>query len=185
MSIPISGEYYRGTASFFGQYVSWSAHRYKGRNPDSSMGVLLQEDGGYIIVKHVNLCDEKLKNSLCVKFLKWKMICKCWYMWTLHSRKTTMCDYKVEVVFLIKPYVLYFRTAVFLWIPRVLNQSEDFGMFKLHIYMSMNVMNFLWLHYFICCSIWLHFSDEWILIFSTWKLDFNLVTTCALLCKML
>lgn len=44
-------------------------------------------------------------------------------------------DYEVEVVFLIKPYVLYFRTAVFLWIPRVLNQSEDFGMFKLHIYL--------------------------------------------------
>lgn len=56
--------------------------------------------------------------------------------------KKTMCDYKVEVVFLINPYVLYFRTAVFLRIPRVLNQSEDFGMFKLHIYMSMNVMNF-------------------------------------------
>lgn len=72
--LSISGEYYRGTASFFGQYVSWSAHRYKGRNPDSSMGVLLQEDGGYIIVKHVNLCDEKLKNSLCVKLLKWKII---------------------------------------------------------------------------------------------------------------
>lgn len=91
--------------------------------------------------------------------------------------KKAMCDYKVEVVFLIKPYVLYFRTAVFLWIPRVLNQSEDFGMFKLHIYMSMNVMNFLRLHYFICCSIWLHFSDEWILIFSMWKIDFNLATT--------
>lgn len=99
--------------------------------------------------------------------------------------KKKLCDYKVEVVFLIKPYVLYFRTAVFLWIPRVLNQSEDFGMFKLHIYMSMNVMNFLRLHYFICCSIWLHFSDEWILIFSMWKIDFNLATTCALLCKML
>lgn len=72
--LSISGEYYRGPAPFFGQYVSWSAHRYKGRNPDSSVGVLLQEDGGYIIVKHVNLCDEKLKNSLCVKLLKRKII---------------------------------------------------------------------------------------------------------------
>lgn len=139
--LSISGEYYRGPAPFFGQYVSWSAHRYKGRNPDSSVGVLLQEDGGYIIVKHVNLCDKKFK----IRYM-WNYWNEKWFV-NVGTRepcikKKTMCDYKVEVVFLIKPYVLYFRTAVFLWIPRVLNQSEDFGMFKLHIYMSMNVMNF-------------------------------------------
>lgn len=95
--------------------------------------------------------------------------------------KKAMCDYKVEVVFLIKPYVLYFRTAVFLWIPRVLNQSEDFGMFKLHIYMSMNVMNFLRLHYFICCSIWLHFRwmDTYILSVK------NRFQSCNYLCTLM
>lgn len=67
---PYSGEYYRGPASFFGQYVSWSTHRYKGRHSDSSVGVLLQEDGGYIIVKHVNLCNNKFNNLVCVKLLK-------------------------------------------------------------------------------------------------------------------
>lgn len=95
--------------------------------------------------------------------------------------RKTMCDYKVEVVFLIKPYVLYFRTAVFLWIPRVLNQSEDFGMFKLHIYMSMNVWIFMApsFHMLLYLTSFFRWMDTYILYVK------NKFQSCNFLCTLM